>query len=66
MSDLDYERNTNDETASPGLMCRCRWHGYYSINTGCERCRKEEVKQALAQRRQRLNGIFDNVVWLKE
>ena len=64
MSELDYRNNLN-ERELPGMMCRCRWHGYYDLKTGCEMCRKQEAKQQMAERQRRLPDIFNNVIWLK-
>jgi hypothetical protein len=66
MSELDYWTNTGDGALQRGMIQQCRWHGYYDINIGCEKCRREESKQKLADHKQKLSGIFNNVVWLEE
>ena len=66
MSQSDYRKDTDDGALPKGMIRRCRWHGYYDINIGCEKCRREESKQKLVEHKQKLSGIFNNVVWLEE
>lgn len=66
MSELDNRQNADDWALRNGVIRQCRWHGYYDIKVGCDKCRKEEAKQKQEERKRRPSGIFDNVVWLEK
>lgn len=57
----------SDTDKREGLIQKCRWHGYYNVNVGCEKCRRAELERKMTGKANKAPmALFEKVVWLEK